>query len=78
MATVQARVAVAKKLELVDGPDDADVVVTLGVADVGLDPAVAFMQGRMKATGNTGHLFSALVDGSIARSVAAAVATSAS
>lgn len=72
MAIVQARVAIAKKLELVDGPDDADIVVTVAAADATLDPSVAFMQGRLKATGNTGLLFTALADGSVARAVASA------
>jgi hypothetical protein len=76
MATVQARVAVAKKLELVEGPDDADVVVTVGVADAALDPTVAFMQGKLKATGNTGLLFTALADGAVARAVTGAAAAS--
>ena len=75
MAIVQARVAVAKKLELVDGPDDADIVVTVAAADATLDPSVAFMQGRLKATGNTGLLFTALADGSVARAVASATSS---
>ena len=75
MAVVQARVAVAKKIELVDGPDDADVVVTIAAGDADLDPSVAFMQGRLKAVGDTGRLFDALTDGTIARAIAAARAS---
>ena len=67
--TVQVRVAVDKKREVVDGPDDADVVVTIAAADVSADPAVAYMQGKLKATGNTGLLFTALRSGEIARAL---------
>ena len=55
--TVQYRVIVGKKDELVDGPDDAAVVITVPLADVvaeEFDPAVAYMQGRLKSTGSTG------------------------
>ena len=58
MTTVQYRVIVGKKDELVDGPDDADVVVTVPLADVhadGFDPTVAYMQGKLKSTGPTGR-----------------------
>ena len=47
--SVQYRVAFGKKDEAVEGPDDADVVVTIAAADAGLDPSVAFMQGKLKA-----------------------------
>jgi hypothetical protein len=60
VSSVQYRVIVGKKNELVEGPDDADVVVTVPLVDVqadGFDPAVAFMQGRLKSTGSTGALF---------------------
>ncbi len=49
-----------------DGPDDADVVVTVPEADAAADPAVAFMQGRLKASGHTGVLFEALRSGLVA------------
>ena len=65
--TIQYRVAHGKKDEAVEGPDDADVVVTIAVADAHLDPTVAFMQGRLKATGHTGVLFSALRSGEVAK-----------
>ena len=54
MPTVQYRVVVGKKDEIVDGPDDADVVITVpldDVRDAGFDPTVAYMQGRLKSTG---------------------------
>jgi hypothetical protein len=65
-ATVQVRIVVGKRDELVEGPDDADVVVTVARADCGLDAAEAYMQGRLKATGHTGLLFDALASGAIA------------
>ncbi|HEY4333214.1 MAG TPA: hypothetical protein VGM78_11615 [Ilumatobacteraceae bacterium] len=66
MATAQYRVVFAKKDEAVDGPDDADVVITVGAADVAVDPTVAFMQGKLKATGSTGVLLSLLKAGEVA------------
>jgi hypothetical protein len=68
--TVQVRLAITKREERVDGPDDADVVVTIGVADAAVEPAVAYMQGKLKATGNTGRLIEALQSGEIAAAVA--------
>jgi hypothetical protein len=68
-AGVQYRVVVAKGDERVEGPDDAELVVTVPLATVtaaGFDPAVAFMQGRLKSTGSTGALFELLRDGSVA------------
>jgi hypothetical protein len=64
--TVQYHVVVGKKDEAVIGPDDADVVITIARADCGLDPTVAYMQGRLKATGNTGVLLEALESGAAA------------
>lgn len=64
LGRVQYRVVFGKNDEAVDGPDDAEVVVTIAAADAALDPTVAFMQGRLKATGPTGVLFEALADGS--------------
>ena len=60
---IQYRVAYGKNDEAVDGPDDADVVVTIAAADAGLDPAVAFMQGKLKSTGSTAALFEVLRNG---------------
>jgi len=64
--SVQYRVVFAKNQEAVEGPDDAAVVVTVGAADAGLRPAVAYMQGKLKSTGPTGPLVDALADGSAA------------
>ena len=64
--TVQYHIVVGKKEEIVVGPADADVVVTIAKADCGLDPNVAYMQGRLKAAGHTGVLFAALQSGAAA------------
>ena len=61
--TIQYRVAFAKNDEAIDGPDGADVVVTIAAADAGLDPTVAFMQGKLKSTGSTAALFEVLRSG---------------
>jgi len=71
-AALQVRVVLGKKDERVHGPDDAEVVVTVAAADAGLDPTVAFMQGRLKSTGSTGRLFELLRSGEVAASIAAA------
>ena len=63
--TIQYRVILGKKDQVVIGPDDADVVITIPKEDCGLDPAVAFMQGRLKAAGHTGVLFEALRSGAV-------------
>lgn len=64
--SIQYRVAKSKKEEMVEGPDDADVVVAIGAGDVAMNPTVAFMQGKLKATGHTGVLLRALASGEIA------------
>ena len=61
--SIQYRVGFAKNDEAVDGPDDADVVVTIAAADAALDPTVAFMQGKLKSTGSTAALFEVLRNG---------------
>ena len=76
--SVQYRVAFSKKDEAVEGPDDADVVVSIGVADAGLDPSVAYMQGRLKLDEmitrrlkleDVNEAFRAMKAGEVARSV---------
>jgi hypothetical protein len=62
---VQVRIVVGKKDEIVSGPDDAAVVVSVALADIGLDPTVAYMQGKLKVSGDTGRLFDALRSGEI-------------
>lgn len=74
--SVQYRVVVAKKDERVEGPDDADVVVTVALADAaadGFDPTVAYMRGELKATGNTGLVLDALKSGAAAAAIASIV-----
>ena len=59
MPSVQYRVFVAKSNEIVEGPDDADVVITVPLDDVrdpSFEPTVAYMRGRLKTTGSTGAL----------------------
>lgn len=65
-ATLQVRLTASRQQVLAEGPDDADVVVTVAKADVGADPSVLFMTGKLKATGTTGDLFDALADGRVA------------
>jgi hypothetical protein len=67
---IQYRIVRGKRDEVVEGPDDAAVVISVGVADAGLDPTVAFMQGKLKATGHTGVLLDALRSGEVARALA--------
>ena len=64
--SVQYRLIVAKKDERVDGPDDADIVITAPIEAVtadGFDATVEFMRGRVKATGHTGDLLALLRGG---------------
>jgi hypothetical protein len=61
--TAQYRVGFGKNDEAVEGPDDADVVVTVAAADAEIDPTVAFMQGKLKSTGSTAALFEVLRNG---------------
>lgn len=64
--SVQYRVVHGRADVAVDGPDDADVVITCPAQDAGDDPTVAFMQGRLKAVGHTGVLFRVLASGEAA------------
>lgn len=76
--SVQYRVVVARKDERVDGPDDADVVVTVALADAvaaGFDPTVAYMRGALKATGDTGVVLDVLKTGAAADAIARLAAT---
>jgi hypothetical protein len=69
--TIQYRVVRGKRDELVSGPDDAAVVITVGLVDAALDPTVAYMQGKLKAAGHTGVLLDALRSGEVATALAA-------
>jgi hypothetical protein len=64
--TVQYRVAFSKKDEAIEGPDDADLVVTIAAADAAMEPTVAYMRGKLKSTGPTGPLLALLRDGGAA------------
>ncbi|MGA0893061.1 MAG: hypothetical protein ACO3S5_00445 [Ilumatobacteraceae bacterium] len=75
MTAIQYRVAFGKNDEAVDGPDDAEVVVTVARADAGMDPSVAFMTGKLKSTGPTRPLLDALADGSAAAALARILAS---
>ncbi|MGB3737105.1 MAG: hypothetical protein WA964_19275 [Ilumatobacter sp.] len=75
---VQYKVVVAKKDERVDGPDDADIVITVPIVDAaadGFDPVVAFMRGKLKAAGDSGEILDLLKSGAPANAIAALVAT---
>ena len=64
--TMQFHIVLGRRDELVRGPDGADLVITVNRADVGLEPTVAYMQGRLKAAGHTGVLFEAFRSGAAA------------
>lgn len=68
---IQYRVARGKKDELIDGPDDADVVISIAAGDLGLGADVAYMRGKLKATGHAGVLLRALASGEIDRALSA-------
>ena len=66
VSSVQYRVVVAKKDERVEGPDDAELVLTVPIAVVqadDFDATIAFMQGRLKTQGPTGPLLDLLRSG---------------
>jgi len=76
--SVRYIVVVAKKDERVDGPDDAEIVITVPLVDAAaddFDPAVAFMRGKLKAAGHTGKILDLLKSGDAATAIAALVAT---
>ena len=62
---LQYRVAKGKKDEIVEGPDDADVVVSISAGDIEMGANVAFMRGKLKASGHTGVLLRALASGEV-------------
>ena len=66
---IQYRVAYGKNDEEVDGPDDAEVVVTIAAADAGLNPTVAYMQGKLKSTGSTAALLEVLRNGDAGKAI---------
>ena len=68
---MQFHIVLGRRDEIVRGPDGADLVITVNRADVEVEPTVAYMQGRLKAVGNTGLLFDALRSGAVAKELAA-------
>jgi hypothetical protein len=65
---VRYRVMVAKKQELVSGPEASEAVaeITAPIAVVtsdGFDAAVAYMQGKISATGHIGTVLEVLANG---------------
>jgi hypothetical protein len=75
--SVQYRVVIAKKDERVDGPDEADAVITVPLADSAaedFDPTVAYMRGVLKASGNTGEILQLLKSGAAAAAISRLVA----
>jgi hypothetical protein len=64
--SVQYRVVVAKKDERVDGPDDAEVTMSVPVAvaaESDFDATIEFMRGRLKATGTSNDVLGVLRSG---------------
>jgi putative sterol carrier protein len=75
--SVRYVVVVAKKDERVEGPDDAEIVITVPLIDAAaddFDPTVAFMRGRLKAVGHSGQILDLLKSGEAATALAALVA----
>jgi len=76
--SVQYRVVVAKKDERVDGPDDAEIVITVPLEDAAaadFDPTVAYMRGKLKAAGHTGRILDLLRSGAAATAIGTVVAS---
>ena len=79
--SVQYRLTLpGKNPDVVDGPDDADLVIAIPLTDVGSlsapeDATVAFMQGKLKASGPSNALFALLRSGD-ATAALSALATS--
>ena len=71
--SVQYRVVVAKKDERIDGPGDADIVITVQLVDAAaddFDPTVAFMRGKLKAAGHSGQILDLLKSGDVGVAIA--------
>ncbi|MEY3482834.1 MAG: hypothetical protein RLZ40_877 [Actinomycetota bacterium] len=70
MSAAQYRVVFGKKDEVVEGPDDASLVITVAAADAKNDPTSLYMQGKLKAAGSSGELFALLRSGEVSRVIA--------
>jgi hypothetical protein len=66
VTSVQYRIVVGKKDEIVEGNDDAELVVSIAVEALRADPALSFMQGKLKSTGSTGALLALMSSGEMA------------
>lgn len=67
--TAQFRIEFSKKDVVIEGPDDADVIVKIAAKDAALDPTLAFMTGKLKNDGSTGALFEVLSSGEAAEAI---------
>lgn len=65
--SIQYKVVFGKSDAAVEGPDDADVTVSIEAKYATDDPTVSYMRGRLKAEGHTGMLLEALWSGDAAR-----------
>lgn len=70
LRSVQYRVVFGKKVEVVEGPDDASLIITVAAADAGRDPTTLYMIGALKASGSSGQLFALLRSGEVSRVLA--------
>ena len=70
MSAAQYRVVFGKNDEVVEGPDDASLVITVAAADAKNDPTSLYMQGKLKAAGSSGELFALLRSGEVSRVIA--------
>ena len=70
LRSVQYRVVFGKKDEVVEGPDDASLIITVAAADAGRDPTTLYMIGALKASGSSGQLFALLRSGEVSRVLA--------
>ena len=74
MVSVQYQLIVTKKDVRTDGPDDAEIVISVpapvAAAD-DVDATVEFMRGRLKAAGHTGQLIEVLKSGAATESLRA-------
>lgn len=68
--SVQYRVSFGKKDEVVEGRDDAALVITVAAADALGNPTSLYMQGKLKAAGSSGQLFKLLQSGEVSRVLA--------
>jgi hypothetical protein len=70
---VQYRVVVAKKDERIQGPDDAEIVITAPVEIArapGFDATVEYMRGKVKAAGHAGRVLDLLKSGAATTALA--------